>query len=349
MSLRPASRPPSFCHPRTQYRLRGHRPGRLHHPPVSVENVTTTTAEPTVDRLSKGLAFAVGAYGLWGILPVYFLLLVPAGAIEIVAWRVFFSVVFCSILLSVTRGWGRLRTILRDRRTSATLGLAGALILVNWIVFIFATVTGHVVEAALGYFTNPIVTVLLGVFVLRERLRPLQWVAIGISAVAVVVLAVNYGSFPWIALGLAFTFGLYGLVKKRVGGTVDAISGLTIETMWIAPIAVGMLIVTASTTGLSIGTVSPGHTLAIVGTGVITAVPLLLFAAAARRLPLVHLGLVQYLAPILQFLIGVFVLGEDMPPARWAGFAIVWLALALLTIDMISTSRSSRRMALQAA
>jgi chloramphenicol-sensitive protein RarD len=314
-----------------------------------VEIVTTSPEAPTVDRLSKGLGFAVGAYGLWGILPVYFLLLVPAGAIEIVGWRVIFSVVFCAILLSVTRGWPRLLTILRDRRTSVTLGFAGVLILVNWIVFIFATVTGHVVEAALGYFTNPIVTVLLGVFVLRERLRPLQWIAIGVSAIAVVVLALNYGSFPWIALALAFTFGFYGLVKKRVGGTVDAISGLTIETMWIAPIAIIMIVVTASTTGLSIGTVSPGHTLAIVGTGVITAVPLLLFAAAARRLPLVHLGLVQYLAPILQFLIGVFVLGEDMPPARWVGFAIVWLALALLTIDMLSSSRTNRRLALQPA
>ena len=310
--------------------------------------MSTTATKPAVDRLSKGLGFAVSAYGLWGILPVYFLLLVPAGAIEIVGWRVIFSVLFCSILLSITRGWGRLLAILRDRRISATLGLAGVLILVNWIVFIFATVTGHVVEAALGYFTNPIVTVLLGVFVLRERLRPLQWIAIGVSAIAVVVLALNYGSFPWIALALAFTFGLYGLVKKRVGGTVDAISGLTIETMWIAPIAIVMLIVAGSTTGLTIGTISTFHTIAIVGTGVITAVPLLLFAAAARRLPLVHLGLVQYLAPILQFLIGVFVLGEDMPPARWAGFAIVWLALALLTIDMIRTSRAGRKLALQA-
>jgi chloramphenicol-sensitive protein RarD len=312
-----------------------------------VENVSTTVAPPATDRLSTGIGFAAGAYGLWGILPVYFLLLVPAGAVEIVAWRVIFSVVFCAVLLAVTRGWGRLRTILRDRRTTGTLGLAGALILVNWLVFIFATVTGHVLEAALGYFTNPIVTVLLGVLVLRERLRPLQWAAIGISGAAVVVLALNYGSFPWISLALAFTFGLYGLVKRRVGGRVDAISGLTIETMWIAPIAIGMLVVVGATSGLTIGTVSAGHTLALIGTGVITAVPLLLFAAAARRLSLVHLGLAQYLAPILQFLIGVFVLGEAMPPARWAGFAIVWLALVVLTVDMILSNRGARKLAPQ--
>ncbi|PRY67598.1 chloramphenicol-sensitive protein RarD [Glaciihabitans tibetensis] len=311
--------------------------------------MSTTPAQPAVDRLSKGFGFAVAAYGLWGVLPIFFLLLAPAGAVEIVAWRVLFSVVFCAILLSVTRGWARLRAILADRRTTLSLGLAGGLILVNWLVFIFAALSGHVVEAALGYFTNPIVTVLLGVFVLREKLRPLQWAAIAISAVAVVVLALNYGAFPWIALALACSFGMYGLVKKRVGGKVDAISGLTIETMWISPIAIGMLIVVGSTAGLTIGTVSALHTTAMVATGVITAVPLLLFAAAARRMPLVHLGLVQYLAPILQFLIGVFVLGEDMPPARWAGFAIVWLALIVLTVDMLVASRAGRQASLQSA
>jgi chloramphenicol-sensitive protein RarD len=205
------------------------------------------------------------------------------------------------------------------------------------------------VEASLGYFTNPIVTVLLGVFFLREKLRPLQWTAIGISALAVVVIATNYGQFPWIALALAFSFGLYGLVKKRVGGTVDAISGLAIETLWLAPIAMGMVVVVGVTAGLTIGTISPAHTLLLVTTGVVTAVPLLFFASAARRLPLVYLGLTQYLAPILQFLFGVFVLGEDMPPARWAGFAIVWVALIVLTIDMLSSNRATRRQALATA
>ncbi|MET0989546.1 MAG: EamA family transporter RarD [Glaciihabitans sp.] len=310
-----------------------------------------TTSAPATARSSapstfgRGLAFGVGAYGLWGILPLYFLLLAPAGAIEIVAWRVLFSLFFCAILLTATRGWQRFAAILRDRRIALTLGAAGGLILINWVIFIFAALAGQVVEASLGYFTTPIVTVLLGVFVLRERLRVMQWVAIGISAAAVVVIAVNYGTFPSIALGLALSFGLYGLVKKRVGGQVDAISGLAIETMWIAPVAAIMLLVVGVTSGLTLGTISPLHTTAIIGSGIITAVPLLLFASAARRLPLVYLGLTQYLAPILQFLLGVFILGEDMPPARWAGFALVWVALVLLTIDMVSSNRASRRLA----
>jgi chloramphenicol-sensitive protein RarD len=308
---------------------------------------TTPTTVP--ESLGRGLAFGLGAYGLWGVLPIFFLLLAPTGSVEVVAWRVLFSLVFCALLLTVTRGWGRFATILRDRRTTLTLGLAGVLILVNWLVFITAALSGHVVEASLGYFTNPIVTVLLGVFFLREKLRPLQWTAIGISALAVVVIATNYGQFPWIALALAFSFGLYGLVKKRVGGTVDAISGLAIETLWLAPIAMGMVVVVGVTAGLTIGTISPAHTLLLVTTGVVTAVPLLFFASAARRLPLVYLGLTQYLAPILQFLFGVFVLGEDMPPARWAGFAIVWVALIVLTIDMLSSNRATRRQALATA
>ncbi len=188
-------------------------------------------------------------------------------------------------------------------------------------------------------------TVLLGVFVLRERLRPLQWVSIGISAVAVLVIAINYGAFPWIALGLAFSFGLYGLMKKRVGGRVDALSGLIIETMWLTPIAVAQLIFVGLTTGLTIGHVSVLQTVSMCLAGVVTAVPLLLFAGAARRLPLTTIGLTQYLTPLMQFLIGVFLLHEAMPTARLIGFAIVWIALIVLTIDMFRASRSQRRAA----
>ena len=294
-----------------------------------------------------GIAFAVAAYGLWGFLPVFFIVLAPAGAIEIVAWRIVLSLVFCALLLTVTRGWHRLITILRDRRTTLTMGLAGIFILANWLVYVFATLTGHVVEASLGYFTNPIVTVLLGVFVLRERLRPLQWVSIGISAVAVLVLAVNYGKFPWIALVLAFSFGLYGLIKKQVGGRVDAVSGLTLETAWLAPFATAALIAIAVTGGLTIGTVSLTHTLLLLSAGAVTAIPLLFFAAAARRLPLTYMGLTQYLAPILQLIIGVVVLREDMPFARWLGFGLVWVALIVLTIDMFMANRPPRRASLE--
>ena len=298
------------------------------------------------DRVSRpGLAFAVGSYVLWGFLPVLFVSLQPAGPIEIVAWRIVLSLIFCVILISLTRGWPRLLAILRDRATMVTLSLAGVFILVNWVVYVFASVTGHVVEASLGYFTNPIVTVLLGVIVLRERLRPLQWVAIGVSTVAVLVLAIGYGAFPWIALTLAFSFGFYGLVKKRVGPKADAISGLTIETAVLAPAAVVALVVVGAAGGLTIATEGAGHAALILGLGVATAIPLILFAAASRRLPLTYMGLVQYIAPILQLMIGVVVLREDMPPERWLGFGIVWLALAILTVDMFAASGRQRRRA----
>ena len=287
----------------------------------------------------RGLLLAILAYLLWGFLPLFFLLLAPANALEIVTWRVLFSLVFCAILLTVTKAWTHLGELLRDRRVALTLLLAGILILINWLVYVFATLTHEVVQAALGYFTNPIVTVLLGVFVLRERLRAMQWVSIGISAVAVVIIAVNYGAFPWIALALAFSFGLYGLIKKRVGNRVDALSGLTIETMWLAPIAVAQLIFVSLTSGLTIGTISPLQTVSMCLAGVVTAVPLLLFEGAARRLPLTTIGLVQYLTPIMQFLIGVLLLHETMTPARLAGFVLVWIALIVLTIDRFVAAR----------
>ena len=300
-------------------------------------------SEPQSNRTGVGLAFAIGAYGLWGFLPLYFTTLAPAGPIEIVAWRVVLSLVFCAILLTVTRGWHALAVIARDRRTILIMGAAGALILVNWLVYVFAALSGHVVEAALGYFTNPIVTVLLGVLVLRERLRPMQWTALGLSAVAVLVLAVNYGQFPWIALALAFSFGLYGFIKKQVGARVDAISGLTIETAWLAPIAAVVLIVLSLNGELVLGTQPAVHTALLLSAGVITAVPLLLFAAAARRLKLTHIGLTQFFAPVLQFVIGVYYFHEQMPLTRWLGFALVWIALIILTVDLFRSSRAARR------
>lgn len=292
---------------------------------------------PAPTRVSgSGIALALASYVLWGLLPVLFFLLRPSGAIEIVSWRIALSLVFCALLLTVTKGWSRLVALLRDRAALLTLAAAAVFILVNWLVFIFATITGHVVEASLGYFTNPIVTVLLGVMVLRERLRPAQWVAIAVSAVAVLVLAIGYGAFPWIAIVLAFSFGTYGLLKNRVGGRADAISGLTVETAVLSPLALLALVVTATTTGLTVGTAGALHTALTLSVGVATAVPLILFAGAARRLPLVYLGLVQYISPVLQLLVGVVVLHEDMPPERWLGFGIVWLALIILTADMFA-------------
>ncbi|MDY7529058.1 MULTISPECIES: EamA family transporter RarD [unclassified Cryobacterium] len=296
------------------------------------------SAEPT-----SGLAFATSAYGLWGLLPLFFLLLHPTGPFEVVAWRVLFSLVFCLALITVTRGWPALLTVLRRPKTVWVMGLAGLLIFVNWQTYVFATLTGHVVEAALGYFMNPIVTVLLGVFVLHERLRRIQWIAVAISAAAVLVLTLGYGALPWISLVLALSFGFYGLIKKNVGPGVGALTGLTLETAWLMPIAVAELLIVGAVTGLTFGTVSPWHTVGLVSTGVVTAVPLLFFAAAARRLPLSLLGLVQFVAPVLQFLVGVFILGEPMPPERWVGFGLVWVALVILTADMVVTGRAPRR------
>ncbi|GAA1810642.1 EamA family transporter RarD [Agromyces neolithicus] len=295
----------------------------------------------------SGLGFAIAAYGLWGILPIYFIALEPTGPFEIVAWRVLFSLVFCGLLIAVTRAWRPFAALLRDRRVVLTMGLAGLLIFVNWQTYVYATLNGQVVEAALGYFINPIVTVLLGVVVLRERLNATQWVAVGISIVAVIVLAVGYGQLPWIALVLAFSFGFYGLIKKRVGPKVDAVSGLTLETAWLAPLAIVQLVFVGMTTGLTIGTAGAWHTVLLVSAGAVTAVPLLLFAAASRRLPLIYMGFIQYFAPFIQFLVGVLVLQEPMPPERWVGFGLVWLALIVLTVDLLRGVRASRRVVVE--
>jgi chloramphenicol-sensitive protein RarD len=224
------------------------------------------------------------------------------------------------------------------------MAIAGALIYINWQTYIFAVLTGHVVEGALGYFINPIVTVVLGVVFLRERLRLAQWIAVGVSAAAIIVIAIGYGTFPWIALILAFSFGLYGFIKKRVGDQVDAVSGLTLETAILTPVAIVVLVVVATAGGgLVTGTQGTTHLVITLFAGAITAIPLLLFAAAARRLPLVYIGLTQYLAPVMQFLIGVVVLHEAMPAERWIGFALVWVALLVLTVDMLASGRTSRR------
>ncbi|GAA3032786.1 EamA family transporter RarD [Microbacterium dextranolyticum] len=289
-----------------------------------------------------GGVYAFVAYFLWGFMPLYFLTLAPIGPWEIVVWRILFSLLFCGILLTVTRTWGKLFAILRDRRLVFWTVIAGLLIYVNWQVFLIGILTGHVIEGSLGYFINPIVTVLLGVIVLKERLRPAQWTAIGVAVAAVVVIVVAYGSFPWIALTLAASFGIYGLVKKQIGPRVDAISGLTLESLWLTPIALIQLVVVASTTGLAIGSQGAGLAVLVTLAGVITAVPLLLFAAGARRAPLTVIGLLQFVAPILQFITGAWILHEPMPIERWIGFGLVWLALVVLTVDSLVAARRTR-------
>lgn len=295
-----------------------------------------------------GLLYAVGAYLLWGVLPLYFLLLLPAGPWEVVAFRVLMSLAFCTLLLTVTRGWSRVVTLVRDRRTMLFMALAAIAIYANWQVYVIAALSGHIIEASLGYFINPIVTVLLGVIVLREKVRTAQWVALAIAAVAILVIVLGYGSVPWMALALAFSFGFYGLIKRVVGPKVDAVSGLTVETAWLAPVAAVILVVVGvAGGGIQFGSNGPVHAVGMICAGVVTTVPLLLFAAGARRIPLVALGMTQFLAPFAQFLIGWLVLEEAMPPERWIGFALVWVALVVLTVDMVISSRPPRRASLE--
>ena len=297
--------------------------------------------DPARERALGGI-YAFAAYFLWGFMPLYFLLLRPIGPFELVAWRILLSLAFCVILLTVLRGWGRLLTIVRQPRLLMWTALAGGLIYINWQVFIVAALTGHIIETSLGYFMNPIVTVLLGVLLLRERLRVTQWVALGLAAAAVAVIIVGYGAFPWIALSLAFSFGLYGFVKKRIGPSVDAVSGLTLESAWLAPVAGILLVVVGSTTGLEMGQNGAVHAVLLSLAGVVTAIPLLLFAAGARRVSLTTMGMLQFVAPILQFIIGAWLLGEPMPLERWIGFGLVWLALIVLTIDSLVFARRSQ-------
>ncbi|MCW2634823.1 MAG: RarD protein superfamily transporter [Blastococcus sp.] len=287
------------------------------------------------------MASGLTAYALWGLFPLYFPLLEPAGGLEIVAHRVVWSLLFIGLLLTVLRRWSQVRALITDRRRLLVLAGAGLLIAVNWLVFVYGVNSGHVVETSLGYFINPLVSVLLGVIVFSERLRRLQWVAVGIAAVAVAVLTVDYGRPPWIALALAASFGLYGVMKKLV--RVEAAPGLFVETAMVAIPAAVVLGVLHSNGSGTFGNAGAGHALLLASSGIATAVPLLLFAAAARRIPLSTVGLLQYLTPLMQLAIGVFVYDEAMPPARLVGFVIVWVALAVFTADSLRHARSQSR------
>ncbi len=294
--------------------------------------------------LRRGYLFGLGAYGLWGFFPLYWKLLRPASPIEILAHRIVWSVVFVALVLVAVRRWRLVAELTRRPRTLAGIALAAALVGGNWGTYIYGVNTGHVVETSLGYFINPLVTVLLGVGVLRERLRPAQWVALGVGGVAVAVLTVDYGRLPGIALQLAFSFALYGLVKKRLG--LPAAEGLLVESAVLTVPALAYLGFLMAQGRSTFGHVSAGHTALLVLAGAVTAVPLLLFAGAANRIPLSALGVLQYTAPILQLACGVLIFHEPMPPARLAGFALVWVALVVFTWDGV---RHARRVARTAA
>ena len=276
------------------------------------------------------------------MLPLYFVVLAPATAYEIVALRIVFSLVVCLLMLAVTRSVGRFIRLFRDGSAVLALTVAGVLIAGNWLLYTVATTTGHTLEASLGYFINPLVAILLGVLVLHEKLRPLQWTAIAVGALAVVIMAVFYGAVPWLSLGLAFTFGFYGLVKSRVGSRYPALITLTGETAMITPLALVAVALLGAQGQITLTSEGTGHFLLLLSSGVITAVPLLLFGAAAARLPLSTVGMLQYIAPIGQFILAVLVFHEEMPPERWVGFGLVWLAVVLLVLDAVRAPRAPR-------
>jgi chloramphenicol-sensitive protein RarD len=289
------------------------------------------------------MAYGVGAYLLWGLLPLYWPLLEPAGAVEILAHRIAWSLVVVVGVLVVRSRWGFLRPLLADRRAVLGLTVAALLIGANWLVYIWAVNAQHVVETSLGYFINPIVSVLMGVTLLGERLRSLQWVAVGIGVVAVGVLTAAYGRLPWIALTLALTFAIYGLVKKQVGGRVAAAESLAFETVVLILPTVAVIGWLEVSGRAEFGHAGAGNALLLAAAGPITVVPLLFFAGAARRIPLSALGLLQYLAPVMQFAIGVAIRQEAMPASRWVGFGLVWSALVLLGVEGLAVRRRRGR------
>ncbi|MDX2644603.1 EamA family transporter RarD [Streptomyces sp. PA03-1a] len=296
--------------------------------------------EERVNEQRAGLLYGFAAYGLWGLFPLYWPLLEPSGAGEILAHRMVWSLVVVSLVLLVMRRWAWVPELLRQPRRLALLAVAAAVISVNWGLYIWGVNSGHVVETSLGYFINPLVTIGLGVLVLHERLRPAQWAAVGVGAAAVLVLTLGYGRLPWIALTLACSFATYGFIKKKVG--MGGLESLAAETALQFLPALGYLAFLGTRGDTTFASHGAGHAALLAACGVVTAVPLICFGAAAIRIPLSMLGLLQYLAPVFQFGLGLLWFHEEMPAERWAGFALVWLALALLTWDALRTARRGR-------
>jgi chloramphenicol-sensitive protein RarD len=285
----------------------------------------------------RGILYGIGAYTLWGVLPIYWKQLQQVGALEILTNRMVWSLLFCLLLLSIQRNWSWVSEALQSERTVLTLAGAAALLTVNWGVYIWAVNAGYIVETSLGYFINPLVNVVIGVLVLQERLRSGQWLAVAVAAAGVLYLTVAYGRLPWIALALAFTFAFYGLLKKQA--RLPALEGLTLETAMMTPLALLYLGWLQAQGAAAFGHAGWQTSLLLVGAGVITAIPLLLFAGAAQRIPLSTVGLLQYIAPTLQFLIGVFIYQEAFGRTQLIGFSMIWLALVIYTFDGLRHQR----------
>lgn len=283
--------------------------------------------------MNKGVLYAAGAYACWGLLPVFWKLLQHIDAIEIVAHRIIWALAFAVVLLTASRRWSRISIVWRNRRVLATFLVTGVLLTANWFVYIWGVNTNHIVETSLGYFINPLVNVLLGALVLKERLRIGQGLAMSVALIGVLYLTFQYGSFPWIALVLAGTFALYGLLRKTA--SLDSLDGFSLETALLTPPMVALLAYRELTVHTTFIHGDPLTWFLLIAAGPITAIPLLLFAAGARRVSLVTLGVLQYIAPTLQFLIGVGLYGEPLTLPRLIGFVLIWTALAIYTFDSI--------------
>ena len=288
----------------------------------------------------RGLVHGASAYLIWGLFPLYFPLLEPAVASEILGHRIVWSLVAMAALLALTTGFRPFLALLRDRRQAQLIVTAALLVAINWFVFIYAVNSDRVIEAALGYFINPLVSAAFGIAFFKERLRPWQAAAFGLALIAVVVLTIDYGRLPWIALVLAFSFGTYGLVKKLAG--VGAAEGLALETLVLLAPALGYLVVLEVQGTGTFAHQSAGHTLLLISSGPVTMLPLLLFSAAVTRIPLTVTGMLQYLGPAIQFLIGLLIIGEAMPASRWIGFILVWIALVVLTVEGVRSAQRTR-------
>jgi chloramphenicol-sensitive protein RarD len=285
----------------------------------------------------RGVLFGIAAYSIWGLFPLYFTLLQPSGALEVLAHRCLWCLVALALLLTVRKQWAWLRPMLADRRRMAMLTAAAIAIALNWGLYIYAVNAHHVTEAALGYFINPLITVLLGVVVLHEKLTRTGWVAVGLAGCAVAVLTISYGRLPYIALILALSFACYGFLKNRI--KAPAIESLTVETAVLAIPALIVMLVLSSTGKATFGH-SAGHSTLLAGAGVVTAVPLVLFGAAATRVSLTTMGLLQYLTPTGQFLVAVLVRHEPLPTDRLVGFCLIWLALIVFSVGNTRKRRS---------
>jgi chloramphenicol-sensitive protein RarD len=294
----------------------------------------------TASAPRSGLSYGVAAYGLWGLLPLYLHAMKGAGALEILVHRILWSLVFLALLLFATRRWPRLAATLRDPAMLGRLALTAVLIAANWLIFIIALQAGHTLEASLGYFINPLVNVALGMIFLRERLRPLQAVAVAIAGAGVILLGVSNGAAPWYALGLAFSFGFYGLIRKVA--QVDALEGLTVETMLLVPFVLAYLLFLAPPGFGSFARMPLETDLMLVLMGPYTAIPLLLFAVAARRMPYSALGLLQYIAPTMQFATAVLLFGEAFRPVHAVTFGAIWIGLACYAADGLRQARLAK-------